>query len=297
MKTAIIVLVAAAAAISEARAPSGLALRPSTDQPGAVIKSPLPNTYITSTPTDFSWCKHPSGVNYCTPLRNQHIPHYCGSCWAQSTTSAFADRIKIQRKAAFPEIMLSPQVLVWCTNSGCQGGDANVVHNYFKTTGIEEESCQLYLAVGNGTQCSTIHTCENCDPATGICYPIQNYTKWYASEYGTVQGVDNIKAEIVARGPVVCYIDSDPIYNWGFTADGKKVFTNGVGQNNLDHAISIVGFGHDDEQNVDYWTIRNSWGSYWGDYGYFRLQMGDNQLGMEANGCYWAVPEVNQGKN
>lgn len=51
-----------------------------------------------------------SGVNYATTDRNQHIPQYCGSCWAQATTSALSDRIAMMRNDRFPEVVLSAQV-------------------------------------------------------------------------------------------------------------------------------------------------------------------------------------------
>ena len=42
--------------------------------------------------------------------KNQHIPQYCGSCWAQAATSSLSDRIKIARKAAWPDVNIAPQV-------------------------------------------------------------------------------------------------------------------------------------------------------------------------------------------
>jgi hypothetical protein len=54
------------------------------------------------------------GVNYLTNMRNQHVPQYCGSCWAHAATSALSDRIKIARKAAWPDVNIAPQVLISC---------------------------------------------------------------------------------------------------------------------------------------------------------------------------------------
>ena len=59
-------------------------------------------------PSDFSWCNK-DGVNYCTPSLNQHIPQYCGSCWAHGSVSALGDRIKIARGGKGVDIQLSVQ--------------------------------------------------------------------------------------------------------------------------------------------------------------------------------------------
>ena len=51
-------------------------------------------------------------VGFLSPLPD------CGSCWAMGTTSALSDRIKLLRKGVFPDINLSPQVLINCVTVG-----------------------------------------------------------------------------------------------------------------------------------------------------------------------------------
>ncbi len=69
-----------------------------------VLKSELENV---TAPEQWIW-NNIEGRNYLTNIRNQHIPQYCGSCWAHAATSALSDRIKINRKGAWPDINISP---------------------------------------------------------------------------------------------------------------------------------------------------------------------------------------------
>lgn len=69
---------------------------------------PLPIDYLGDPeilPESFSW-NDVGGKSYLTKLLNQHIPQYCGSCWAHSALSALADRIKIARNGTGIDINL-----------------------------------------------------------------------------------------------------------------------------------------------------------------------------------------------
>ena len=73
-------------------------------------------------------------------------------------------------------------------------------------------------------------------------------------------------------------------------------YTGGVySENKLDiginHEISVTGWGYDEESQKEYWIGRNSWGTYWGEYGFFRIEMHKNNLGIETS-CFWATPKI-----
>jgi len=68
---------------------------------------------------------------------------------------------------------------------------------------------------------------------------------------------------------------------------GGKVFNDPSAGKMPDHVVSIVGWGVEDE--VEFWIVRNSWGAYWGEGGFFRVATGSNQLALES-GVAWANP-------
>ena len=53
---------------------------------------PLPHTYVSNVPTSFSW-DNVNGTNYLTKNLNQHIPQWCGSCWAHAALSSLAEYV------------------------------------------------------------------------------------------------------------------------------------------------------------------------------------------------------------
>jgi len=263
-----------------------------------VVTTPEPHTY-SDVPKAWDWrnasLDNGPAQNYVTKSINQHIPQYCGSCWAMGSTSALADRIRIARRNAWPDVELAQQTVVYCVSNGCSGGWASEVYDFAQSTGIPQDACQNYVAKGSGQECTAMHTCENCPPGES-CSAVEEgkFLKIKVSEHASITGEEKMAAEIYERGPIACCIDAGPIMQWGYnvwnTPKAKSVFSGSPG-GSCDHEISVVGFGEEDN-GQKYWVVRNSWGTYWGDNGFFKVERGSNQIGIETQGCDWAVPII-----
>jgi len=92
-------------------------------------------------------------------------------------------------------------------------------------------------------------------------------------------------AELTLNGPIECGIQATPNfdtnYNGGIYHEVLPSHQTDWEQN---HAIAVVGWGLDEGTNLRYWIGRNSWGTYWGEGGFFRMIMDDNDdLGITQN--------------
>ena len=196
------------------------------DKIGFVVKTPVPNIPASDLPDSLDYRLQ----GLLTTDLNQHIPVYCGSCWAHAPLSSIADRIKIQTKGLQRDVVPSVQALINCGDAGmiqllhmlihlilqsfvgdCNGGDSNAANAWVYKNGIPDITCQQYQA--KNMACSDINTCMNCSPSTG-CSAQYNYTRIQISEYGGVTGDDNIRSEILARGPVSAYINANCIEDY-----------------------------------------------------------------------------------
>jgi len=227
-----------------------------------------------------------NGKDMTTPVMNQHIPKYCGACYAFGTLSALSDRIKISRQARWPEVNLSPQVILNCGKKrgydvSCNGGYAHATYSYAHRFGFTDVTCAAYQA--EDLPCSSKNVCRNC-AHNGTCFSVKNPTKYFVSEYGQISGEKNMQKEIQQRGPIACGIAA----NKAFLHYNGGVFHDTTNFTSINHVISLVGWGSDGASN--YWIGRNSWGSYYGENGFFRIIRGINNLNVESD-CYWAVPK------
>ena len=102
-----------------------------------------------------------------------------------------------------------------------------------------------------------------------------------------VSGEQPVKDEIAARGPVACRVcDSEPFlsYSGGIFSDENAYPCKTVSKRH----VVLSGWG--EENGVRFWIGRNSWGTYWGEMGWFRVAMGKGDMGITTD-CYAAVPE------
>jgi len=227
-----------------------------------------------------------NGLNYATVSRNQHLPSYCQSSWAFSVTAMVGSRIKIARGNSWPEIDLSPQVLLNCASAAgsCDGGNPELALEYVKSIGLPDETCMPYEAVANN--CSAENVCMNCgydltDP-TALCTAVNDPKLYVISSYAFLNGTQAMQAEISKNGPIVCGVavtDALLNYNGGILADNSSDI--------LSHWVVVAGYGTLGSQN--FWVVQNSWGTAWGEMGWAQVLLGQNTLGIESE-CYAAVP-------
>jgi len=201
-----------------------------------------------------------------TPVKNQG---QCGSCWAFSTTGAIEGRSFI---ASGDLVSLSEQDLVDCSteNSGCNGGLMDYAFAFVES---------------NGGLCSEAD------------YSYKAYQQWRCKENGCTkydaiskyQDVSSSTAALEAacnQGPVSIAIEADQN---SFQQYESGVLTASCGTS-LDHGVLLVGYGTDG--GADYWKVKNSWGSDWGESGYIRLcrncnaNSGDGQCGILMSASY-----------
>jgi len=123
------------------------------------------------------------------------------------------------------------------------------------------------------------------------CFTPKKFDKYFVEENSDVEGSsrqeqeDNMMAEIYHRGPIACGI-AVPQALENYTSG---IFEDTTGDRSLVHDISVVGYGV--ENGKKFWIVRNSWGTAWGENGFFRVVRGINNLGIEGGSCAWATPK------
>lgn len=205
----------------------------------------------------------------------------CGSCYTFSTMEMAQARLK---KKYNETIKLSVQYSLNCNyyNQGCDGGYPTLVNKFGSEFQFVEESCLKYT--GRNGKCS-----DACDISTlDRVYKIKNY--WFVGGHYGKCSERAMMVELQNNGPFVVSFEpsrefmyySKGIYhsvlaaNW--ILDGKEQ----PSWEKVDHSVLLVGWG--EENGEKYWLIQNSWGSDWGEDGFFRIRRGTDESGIESMG-------------
>ena len=221
------------------------------------LKFGKPNEIVGDEPPEaFNWLDK----KVLTDVKDQG---YCGSCWAFSAVG----NIEALYYLKYGEnVRFSEQQLVDCDtyDSGCDGG---LMENTFKwiidNGGLTTE--KEYPYVGYDQKCKT-----GKKPGVQISdFVLLNTTD---EEY--------IKKYLYQVGPLAIAINADPLqFYTGGIVDESAYSCDPEG---LNHGVVLVGYGHDDDEDKDYWIIRNSWGKYWGEKGYVRVARGKGVCGVNT---------------
>ncbi|KAL4539726.1 hypothetical protein Ndes2526A_g02745 [Nannochloris sp. 'desiccata'] len=257
---------------------------------------------VNELPQNFSWLDV-NGVNMVAPSWNQHIgEQYCGACWAHGTLSMIQDRLKIVKKGAAPDVTLGRQTLLNCGafhdyGAGCDGGDVIDVLRYMAQFGLPDESCIPYSATDHtkydkdAKKCPAIGYCMNCMPIDDVdtCWAVKTPIRYYLESYGQVSGPgeEPMLNEIATNGPITCSMATPEVFDYGYHSGIAMDPSHNA--TDVDHDVEIVGWGVS-PSGTKYWIVRNSWGTYFGQLGFFLLERGNNALQIEAGDCWWANP-------
>lgn len=244
-----------------------------------------------------------------TPVAQQGS---CGGCWAVAVAGCLSDR---QAVATGSNPQLSALELLACDDRctpECGTCSPEAGFAYAQAHGLPGGKACLGLdaiAKQADVKCDAVKSCA------------QGAARVYAGAAATVETIDQIRQELAARGPVVAVyrvyrdfvVASDPRRGKPAFAETGGVYAHAdlrasfyappkadaatvkkLGQLVGYHAVVIVGWGAQDvtlpgkkePSRLSYWLVRNSWGTAWGDQGYFKCAFSsasvNQSLGMDV---------------
>jgi len=220
-------------------------------------------------PTSVDW-RNMNRTNYVTPVEDQGD---CGSCVAFGTVAAFEANVQIARGNPQPPADLSEADLWFCWGpahgaGACPGGGWWPDSSFPGCVpGIVDAACFPYTAANQ--------SCNRCSSAASRLTKITN---WHS-----VSAVTDMKTWLATHGPVTtCFTVYDDFYN--YTSGVYSPVNSPTNQVVGGHCICVVGYNDADSC----WICKNSWGTGWGENGFFQIAYG--ACGIDAE--MWCIDGI-----
>jgi cathepsin C len=230
---------------------------------------------ISDLPVHFDW-RDVDGENYVGPVQNQGM---CGSCYAHAALDALESRMKIlsKNKALKRGQTLSVDDVVKCSeySQGCAGGYGYLVGKYVQDFGSR-------ITGKSGGRCQV----GQMGPAN-----VRAEDYYYVGGYYGAANYKNMMRELHDHGPIMVGFNTNGwVYHYETGVLLDEEAREMVGDEATEmmnpwqkttHAVVLVGWGQH-ESLGKYWIVKNSWGSGWGEHGYFRIERGTNANSIES---------------
>lgn len=224
-------------------------------------------------PTSFDW-RDVNSSSWLTPNIDQGD---CGSCYVIATMRMLTARHRIAKNDPTMEAF-SVDFPLHCSeyNQGCKGGYPFLVSKWARDVGVLPESCGSYNPEIN--RCSV-----KCDFKTVKKHRVSSF-QYIGGYYGGGTELGMMQ-EVHKNGPVVVSLEPGNdfmYYNKGVYRSTPVRHSEWV---KVDHSVLLVGWGEEAQSNgkpLKYWIVQNSWGADWGEDGFFRIERGTDDSGIEA---------------
>ena len=241
---------------------------------------------VSSLPTSIDW----TTKNAVTPVKNQG---QCGSCWVFAGVGAMESALAIASGLQGPPVSLSEEEYLACYSKGyavCNGGDASAAILWAKTRNLCTEESYPYIpptGVPFPPPPKLVCNASNCSQPGAVGLPAGAVK---SVNYVTPKSEEALMAA-VAKQPVAIAVWAGPLQNY------RKGIMHGecMPYQRGDHAMLVVGYGEDENTGMQYWKIKNSYGTLFGEAGYMRLKRNDTAcnenggLGLLSNPVYPTV--------
>ncbi|MFN2590331.1 MAG: C1 family peptidase [Actinomycetota bacterium] len=205
------------------------------------------------------------GKNWITAVRDQGN---CGSCVAHGTVAAMEAQARIEHKDPTWDLNLSEADLFFCgAGKRCsQGWWPTEALKYASSKGIADEACFPY--VDHDVDCT-------------VCSDKASRMLKVGASKELISPGDR-KGWIDTNGPVIaCMAVYADFFNYK-----NGVYRHATGPLRGYHCITCVGYNEDE----GYWICKNSWGTSWGDNGFFKIAYGEAEI--DSKFAMWGVENI-----